>query len=90
MNEISYSTDILFSDILSPPPEAVLFYSANAVRRFCTLVGAKGGEKALESTRFVCLSPAIAAELPEDWQGRSIAARHPDEDSLLACLAALS
>ena len=89
MTEISYSTDIIFSDILSPPADLVLLYSANAARRFCSLVGSKEHGSALDSTRFGCLSAMIAAELPESWQPRIITANHPNEDSLLASLAAL-
>ena len=89
MAQISYSTDILISDILSPPPDAVLLYSANAARRLARLMYSKGLGNALDSARFVCLSPAIAAALPERWRARSIAADHPDEDRLLASLAAL-
>ena len=89
MREISYSTDILKSDILSPAPDVILLYSANAARRFCDLADAKQLGKTLDLTRFVCLSDAIAAQLPEDWRGRAIVAGRPEEDSLLASLAAL-
>ncbi|MCY0092752.1 uroporphyrinogen-III synthase [Hoeflea sp. J2-29] len=89
MDEISYTTDFLKSDILSPAPDLVLLYSANAARRFCGLFkGNELGER-LESARFVCLSQAIATELPDPWQRRSIIAQRPDEDSLLASLASL-
>ena len=37
MSEISYSTDILKSDILSPGLDVILLYSANAARRIWTL-----------------------------------------------------
>lgn len=89
MTEISYSTDILVSGILSPPPEAALLYSANAARRLAALLDAEGLGNRLDSTRFLCLSGAIAAELPAGWRARAIAALRPDEDSLLASLAAL-
>jgi uroporphyrinogen-III synthase len=89
MNEISYSTDILKSDILSPAPDAVLLYSANAARRLSALAEAKVLGKALDSARFFCFSPAIAAELNKSWQGRVTVARQPNEDSLLASLSAL-
>ena len=89
MAEISYSTDILISGILSPPPDAVLLFSANAARRLAALLEAKGPGNTLDLARFICLSAAIAAELPAKWRARAIAAQHPDEDSLLASLAAL-
>ncbi len=89
MTEISYSTDIIISVILSPAPEAVLFYSASAAQRFSALLLGKDVGNALDSTRFVCLSPAIRTELPDRWRARSIATDHPNEDSLLASLAAL-
>lgn len=89
MARISYSTDILKTDFLSPPPDVVLLYSANAARRFSALVDAANLASSLDSTRFLCLSPAIAGQLPRIWQDRSIVARRPDEDSLLASLTAL-
>ena len=89
MTEISYSTDILKTDFLSPPPDAVLLYSANAARRLSVLVDAANLARCLDSTRFLCLSAAISGELRKTWQDRSIVAGHPDEDSLLASLAGL-
>jgi uroporphyrinogen-III synthase len=89
MTEISYSTDILKTDFLSPPPDVVLLYSANAARRFSALVDAADLAGCLDSTRFLCLSPAIAGQLRKTWQDRSIVAGRPDEDSLLASLAGL-
>tara|TARA_R110002020_G_scaffold24826_8_gene81158 strand:- start:6092 stop:6856 length:765 start_codon:yes stop_codon:yes gene_type:complete len=89
MVEISYSTDILESAILSLPPDVVLLYSANAARRFAALAQSEGLGKALNSARFLCLSATIAQVLPEPWRARCVVADHPDENSLLASLAAL-
>jgi len=89
MTEISYSTDFLKSNILSPAPDVILFYSAGAARRFSALADANGFGKALDSTRFLCLSSAIAVELHPEWQDRMIVAARPDEDSLIASLAEL-
>ncbi|MCZ4289587.1 uroporphyrinogen-III synthase [Hoeflea alexandrii] len=89
MAEISYSTDILKSDFLSPPPDVVMLYSANAARRLSALLDAANLAGCLDSTRFLCLSPAIASQLRKTWQDRSVVAGRPDEDSLLASLAGL-
>lgn len=89
MTEISYTTDFLKTDIVSPAPDLVLFYSANAARRFATLFSADEFVKALDLIRFVCLSADIARQLPDGWRARTITAGRPDEDSLLASLAAL-
>ncbi len=89
MHEISYTTDFIKSDILSPAPDLVLLYSANAARRFSKLFDSNELGEALESMRFICLSHMIATELPDKWQTRTFAAERPDEDSLLASLAAL-
>ncbi|MBU4531847.1 MAG: uroporphyrinogen-III synthase [Hoeflea sp.] len=89
MVEMSYSTDILISGILSPPPDVVLLYSANAARRLVALLEAKGLGNTLDLARFICLSEAIMTELPAGWRARAIAADHPDEDRLLASLDAL-
>jgi uroporphyrinogen-III synthase len=89
MSELSYSTDILKSDILSPAPDVILLYSANAARRIRALADVKNVGNPLEFSRFLCLSASIAAELPQDWQSRVIVAGGPDEDSLFASLAKL-
>ncbi|MGJ8572893.1 MAG: uroporphyrinogen-III synthase [Hoeflea sp.] len=89
MREISYSTDILNSVILSPVPDVILLYSANAARRIQALAEPKNAVKSLKSSRFLCLSASIAAELPQDLRSRVIVARRPDEDSLLTSLAEL-
>jgi len=89
MTEISYSTDIAKTDFLSPVPEVVLFYSANAARRLAALSKDAGLIEAFEISRFLCLSSSIAEELPGVWQARVSVAERPDEDSLLASLAGL-
>lgn len=86
---ISYTTDFIKSDILSPAPDLVLLYSSNAARRFVTLFTPKELGKALDLVRFVCLSAEIIAELPDDWRARATTAERPEEDCLLASLAAL-
>ncbi|MDP3525289.1 MAG: hypothetical protein Q8S27_11970 [Hoeflea sp.] len=66
-----------------------MLYSANAARQLAALAESEGLGNRLDSAWFICLSEAIAAELPDGWRARAIAADHPDEDSLLASLAAL-
>ena len=90
MNEISYSTDILKSDILSPAPDVILLYSANAARRFLALTESENRVIILRFSRFLCLSTSISRELPLEWQARVIVAERPDEDSLFASLAKLA
>jgi uroporphyrinogen-III synthase len=90
MDKISYSTDILKSDILSPAPDVILLYSAKAARRFLALTDVINVEKPFEFSWFLCLSASIAAELPQQWQSRVMVAGRPDEESLLASLAELN
>lgn len=89
MDQISYPTDSVFLNLLSPAPDAVLFYSTNAALCFCSIVSAKNLDESLQSTCLVCLSPEITGAFPEDWTARVLSADHPDEDSLLASLAGL-
>lgn len=89
MKEISYSTDIVKSDILSPAPDVILLYSSSAARRFTTLTSAENMVDFLRFSRFLCLSASISSELPPQWQSRAIVAEQPEEDSLLASLAKL-
>lgn len=86
---ISYSTDFLFSTILSPPLDAILLYSANAARRLRMLLGPQTQPARHIECPFLCLSAEIAAALPAPWRDRAIIAASPDERSLLASLAAL-
>lgn len=89
MKEISYSTDKNLDDLRRSNPDAVLLYSANAANRLGELARAETLAKSLESCRFVCLSDAVAAALPADFRERAVIAAQPNEDSLLASLAAL-
>lgn len=89
MDQLSYPTDSQILDLLSPAPDAALFYSSNAALGFCSLVSTKNLDKSLQSTFLVCLSPEISSAFPETWMARVISAGHPDEDSLLASLAGL-
>jgi uroporphyrinogen-III synthase len=89
MIQISYSTDSIMEEVFDPPPEAVLLYSANAADRLMELATIETLGKSLHSARFFCLSPDIRDRLPDPWRARATAAVRPDEDSLLASLAAL-
>ncbi|SOE16890.1 uroporphyrinogen-III synthase [Hoeflea halophila] len=89
MTKISYSTDIVKADFFSPVPDGVLFYSANAAKAFRELADTLALDEAIESVRFLCLSAAIADELPSAWRTRLTVAARPDEDSLLTSLSAL-
>ncbi len=89
MRKISYSTDFLNGAILSPSPDAVLLYSANAARRAAKLFGPQTQTAQRIECSFLGLSNEIAAVLPAPWRDRAIVAATPDEASLLASLAAL-
>ena len=86
MTEISYSTDFILEHIFMRPVPAILLHSANAARRLATLLLAETLSKQVDRSRFHCLSAAIVAALPVDWRPRSIAARSPEDASLLASL----
>ena len=90
MSEISYSTDIVISDILSPAPDVILLYSSRAARRFTALTSAENMDDFLRFSRFLCLSASISSELPAEWQARALVAERPEEDSLIRSLAKLA
>lgn len=64
--------------------DAVLLYSHDTARRFAALLVEAGLDPAAFSPRYLCLSAAVAAALPEGAPVE-IAAR-PDEESLLSLL----
>ncbi|MEQ8480272.1 MAG: uroporphyrinogen-III synthase [Hoeflea sp.] len=89
MIEISYSTDFIMDDVFDPAPDVILLYSANAADRLVQLLSDKNRGKSLRSARFLCLSSDIRDRLPDPWRARATASARPEEDSLLASLAAL-
>jgi len=89
MDKISYSTDFLNSDILSPFPRFVLLYSANAARRFVEIFMTQTSVLADISVTAVCLSRQVAHVLPEALQRNARIANAPNEEELLESLSAI-
>jgi uroporphyrinogen-III synthase len=58
----------------------VLFHAPSAAQAF---LNAADTQNMPETTRFLCLSTAIAAELPAEWQNQIAIAEHPDEAAML-------
>ncbi|WFU08555.1 uroporphyrinogen-III synthase [Rhizobium sp. CB3090] len=68
--------------------DAVLLYSHQTAKRFFSLPFLQRHQNLLASTRFLCLSEAIAEAVPPSLHSHVDIANMPDEDSLLALLAA--
>lgn len=66
--------------------DAVLLYSRQTAHRFFSLSFLRQHPDALASTRFLCLSEAIADAVPALLRAHVEIAAMPDEDSLLALL----
>ncbi|MCC0016176.1 MAG: uroporphyrinogen-III synthase [Rhodobiaceae bacterium] len=67
--------------------DAVLFYSARTAQAFFRAASDQTAALARAKTRFLCLSPAIAAMLPDEIPAeRVLVAESPDESALLACI----
>jgi uroporphyrinogen-III synthase len=58
----------------------VLFHAPSAAQAFLNAIDARNVP---ETTRYLCLSTAIAAELPAEWQIKIAIAEHPDEAAML-------
>ncbi|OOG71979.1 uroporphyrinogen III synthase [Sinorhizobium sp. A49] len=84
MQPITHPPDALTRLLSADPPDAVLLYSHDTARRFAALLVDAGLEAAAFSPRYLCLSAAVAAALPEGAPVE-IAAR-PDEESLFSLL----
>lgn len=69
-------------------PEMVLLYSPNAAAALAGLLSGGVMQALPETTRFLCLSHAVARPLAGRVAGRIDVAQRPDEDALLALLAA--
>jgi uroporphyrinogen-III synthase len=68
--------------------DAVLLYSRQTAIRFFSLPFLRQHPSAFARTRFLCLSEAIAEVIPASLHSYVDIADMPDEDSLLALLAA--
>jgi uroporphyrinogen-III synthase len=84
MEEVEPAEELL-GNLLSAA-DAVLFYSAHTASRFFSLPYLATRPDILTKMRFLCLSSAIAATLPNTLAGNVEIAEMPDEDSLLALL----
>ncbi|NVD40922.1 uroporphyrinogen-III synthase [Ensifer sp. HO-A22] len=84
MQPIAHPPDALIRLLSAGPPDAVLLYSHDTARRFAALLVDAGLEAGAFSPRYLCLSDAVAAALPEGAPVE-IAAR-PDEESLFSLL----
>lgn len=71
-------------EMFAQRPDAVLLYSSATARRFLEL--AEHDVKRHAHLRLLCLSKAIAAEMPPEFAGRTLHAQTPQEADLLALL----
>jgi uroporphyrinogen-III synthase len=66
--------------------DAVLLYSRHTAEHFFNLPFFHGHDRALDRTKLLCLSEAVATALPDTRRKNSLIAANPDEDSLLKLL----
>ncbi|RKD61770.1 uroporphyrinogen-III synthase [Rhizobium sp. WW_1] len=86
MRDIVPDDDVLrrlFADVSA---DAVLFYSHETVRRFFSLPFVRHNPGIFAETRFLCLSEAVAAAVPEPLRSHVAIADMPNEDKLMARL----
>ncbi|MDL2399549.1 uroporphyrinogen-III synthase [Rhizobium mayense] len=88
MKEIIPDGGILIRVLADIPADAILFYSRETARRFFALPFLHQHADTLVQTRMLCLSEAIAEGVPAALRSLVEIAAVPDEDSLLALLAA--
>lgn len=58
----------------------ILFHAPSAVEAF---VSAINNQNLHDKVRFLCMSAAIAEDLPENWQKNAIIAKRPDDAAML-------
>ncbi|MEF0943258.1 uroporphyrinogen-III synthase [Rhizobium sp. BR 362] len=88
MQDIVIDDAVLRRLFLDASADAVLLYSHQTAIRFFSLPFLQQHSNLLASTRFLCLSKAIAEAVPASLHSHVDIANMPDEDSLLALLAA--
>lgn len=72
--------------LLHPVPDAVLLYSRESARAFFALAPFSEMPDRFDTMRMLCMSPNVAAAVPERFAEQAAIAAAPDEESLLALL----
>lgn len=72
--------------VSSPPIDAILFYSSEAVRRFFDLMQQAGFPVGFTHGKFICISNKVLSHIPEPLQARAYAARTPSEAEMFDLL----
>ncbi|AVA23293.1 MULTISPECIES: uroporphyrinogen-III synthase [unclassified Rhizobium] len=88
MEDVMPDIGTLARVLVDTPADAILFYSRETARRFFALPFLRVHSDTLAQTRMLCLSGAVAEVVPAALQSLVEIAAVPDEDSLLALLAA--
>ena len=72
--------------IVQQAPDAILFYSAEATRRFFNLATINGSDNMVKDVRLLCLSRNIAAVIPQNLEKNVEISIRADETSLMDLL----
>ncbi|MGF0539572.1 uroporphyrinogen-III synthase [Agrobacterium sp. ES01] len=86
MIPVEPSQDIQRKFLSDTPPDVILLYSIESVRRLLALPLLKDNLGLLKTTRFHCLSQKVADALPEQYAANTVICDVPDESSLLGTL----
>lgn len=84
MEAIDYDATELAARMGLEQPEAALFYSAEAARRFFALMDGPELAVFLPDMRFFCMSSNVLAAIPSPFRARAEASTRPEEAELLA------
>lgn len=88
MEPIAHPPGELERRLSDPRPDAVLFHSRESVRRFFALPPLAGTPERIAGMRLFCISANVADAVPPGLATAVAIADAPDEESLLALLAA--
>lgn len=86
MVALTYPPAAIASALLEPVPDAVLLYSPESARAFFGLAPLLEMPGRFAALRLLCMSPNVAAIVPDRFAARAEIATTPDEASLLALL----
>lgn len=86
MVALTYPPAAIATALLEPVPDAVLLYSPESARAFFGLAPLLEMPDRFAALRLLCMSPNVAAIVPERFAAQAETATAPDEASLLALL----
>jgi uroporphyrinogen-III synthase len=90
MEKLSYHNTQIEELIRLGSPDAVMFFSSEAVRDYFSQVSGHVPERYFNGTKFLCISEKVASELPNSLTSQSLISKDTSEQGIIDLLLLIS